>query len=123
MLLQENLVIHHGNPEPQKDEGIMYFQSVAEPETSSHPIEALVTDTNHHTGKDHCPDYEEICKIFNSSYFPMNDEDLEVYQNILKSGIHLVVSRPQIFPYNEATQWFLKQFDATTTNIMRKQGK
>jgi len=58
MLLQENLVIHHGKPEPQKDEGIMYFQSVAEPEPSSHPVEALVKNPNRHTREDHCLGYE-----------------------------------------------------------------
>jgi hypothetical protein len=77
---------------PKRSKSSVYFQSVTGPEPSSRPVEALVTDTNHHTGEDHFPGYEEIYRIFNSVYFPMDDEDLEVYQNILKSGIHLVVS-------------------------------
>jgi hypothetical protein len=30
---------------------------------------------------------------------------------------------PTLFPYNEATQWCFKKFDANTTTIVRKQGK
>ena len=47
-----------------------------------------------HTDKDHFPDFEEIYRIFNSTDFPQYDEDLEVYYNILKSGIHMVAYRP-----------------------------
>jgi hypothetical protein len=83
----------------------------------------LVTDTDHHTGEDHFPSYEEIYRIFNSANFPMDDENLGVYQNILRRDIHLVVTRPSLFTYNKATQWCFKQFDMTTMTIMTKQGK
>jgi hypothetical protein len=54
--------------------------------------------------------------------FPQDNEVLEVYQNILKSGIHRVASRPQLFPYNEASHWCLRKFDTSMKNIMRKKG-
>jgi hypothetical protein len=41
-----------------------------------------VIDTTHHIREDSFPKYDEIYKIFNTVYFPLDDEDLEVYQNI-----------------------------------------
>jgi hypothetical protein len=82
-----------------------------------------VTDTTPHIGEDHSPAYEEIYKIFNSGDFPAKDKNMEIYRNIQKRGIHLVEARPTLFPYNEATQWCFKQFDANTATIMSKQGK
>jgi hypothetical protein len=72
---------------------------------SSLQSKVLVMDTTHHTGEDHSPGYDEIYRIFNTVDFPPEDENMEVYQNIKKSDIHLVASRPTLFPYNEATQW------------------
>jgi hypothetical protein len=60
-----------------------------------------MTDIIHHTSEDHYSEIEEIYRIFNSIDFPQDDEDLEVYQNILKSSIHMAAARPQLFPYNE----------------------
>jgi hypothetical protein len=105
---------------PKRSKSLVYFQGATGPESSSRPVKTLMTDTIPHTGEDHFPDFEEIYRIFNSTYFPEDNKVLEVYQNILKSGIHLVASRPQLFPYNEATQWCLRKFDASTMNIMRK---
>jgi hypothetical protein len=62
-----------------------------------------VTDTILHTGEDHHPEFEEIYGILESIEFPEDNKVLEVYQNIPKSGIHQVVSRPQLFPYKEET--------------------
>jgi hypothetical protein len=77
---------------PKIPKGSVYFQSATGPESSSRPVEVLVTDTNHHTGEYHFPGYEEIYKIFNSTYFPADEENLGVYQNILRSDIHLVAA-------------------------------
>jgi hypothetical protein len=107
---------------PKRSRSSVYFQGVAGPKSSSHPVETLVTNTIPHTGEDHCPNFEEIYRIFDSTYFPQDGEVLEVYQNILKRGIHRVASRPQLFPYNEETHWCLRKFDASMENIIRKQG-
>jgi hypothetical protein len=56
------------------------------------PGDILAIDTNYHNGVDHCPLYDEIYKIFNTRDFPPEDENLEVYQNIQKSCIHLLVA-------------------------------
>jgi hypothetical protein len=53
--------------------------------------------------------------------FPPEDENLEVYQNIQKSCIHLLVSRPMLFPYNDTTNWCLKHLDQGTATIVRKE--
>jgi len=68
------------------------------------------------------PTYEELYKIFNSSDFPAEDENIEIYHNVQRSRIHLVVAWPNIFPYNEAMQLCFKQFYVNTTTIVRKQG-
>jgi len=77
-------------------------------------------DTNHHIGEDYFLGYEEIYKIFNSTYFPADDENLGVYHNILRTDIHIVVSQPSLFPYNVVVQWCFKKFDITETTIVRK---
>jgi len=49
----------------------------------------------------HSPLYDEIYKIFNVGDFPLEGENLEVYQNIQKTGIQLITTHPMLFPYNE----------------------
>jgi hypothetical protein len=71
------------------------------PEYSSCHVEVLVIDTTYHTGEDHSLIYDEIYKIFNTGDFPPEDEDLEAYINIQKSGIHLVVAQTTLFTYNK----------------------
>jgi hypothetical protein len=61
-------------------------------EMPSLPTEALVTDTTPHIGEDHSPTYEDIYIIFNSGDFLVEDENMEIYWKIQKSGIHLVVA-------------------------------
>jgi hypothetical protein len=75
----------------------VYFPSTSMPETSSRQGEVLVTDTTYHTGEDQCLRYDEIYRIFNTGDFSPEDKDLEVYQNIQKSDIHLVASRRPCF--------------------------
>jgi hypothetical protein len=77
---------------PRIPNGYVYFQSTSAFETSSLPIEALVIDTTPHISEDHSPTYKDIYIIFNSDDFPIEEENMEIYQNIQKSGIHLVVS-------------------------------
>jgi hypothetical protein len=79
-----------------------------------------MTDMIPHTSEDHYPDIEDIYRIFNSIDFSQDAEDFEMYQNILKSSIHIIASRPQLFPYNKIAQWCLKKFDVSMKSIMRK---
>jgi hypothetical protein len=95
-------------------------QNNSMPETSSLQVEVLVTDTTHHTGEDQSLIYDEIYRIFNTGDFSPEDKNLEIYQNIQKSDIHLVVARLTLFPYNEAAQWCFKQFNPNTATITRK---
>jgi hypothetical protein len=97
----------------------VYIQGPIGPESLSRLVETLVTDTISHTGEDHCLGFEEIYRILESREFPEDNEVLEVYQNILKRQIHWVATRPQLFPYNQATQWCLELFDASTILNMR----
>ena len=93
----------------RRSKSSLFFQSTSTLETSSFQGEGevLVTDTTYHIGEDHLG-YDEIYQIFNTWDFPPEDNDLEVYQNIQKSDIHLAVARPALFPYNKAAQWFFK---------------
>jgi hypothetical protein len=86
-------------------------------------IELLVTDTTHHIGEYQSLVYDEIYNIFNTGEFSPEDENLEIYQNIQRRGIHLVVSLPPFFPYNKAAQWCFKQFDPNTATIISKHGR
>jgi len=80
-------------------------------ETYSNLGELLVTDTTHHIREDNFPSYDDMYKIFNTYYFPLDDEYLQVYHNIKKSGIHIVVSLPTLFPYDDVAQWCFKKFN------------
>jgi hypothetical protein len=83
------------------------YASTSAPETSALQVEVLVTNMTYHTSEDHSLRYDEIYIIFNTIYFPPDDEDLEAYQNIQNNEIHLVVVRSGLFPCNEEAQWFL----------------
>jgi hypothetical protein len=50
--------------------------------------------------------------MFSSRYFLEDDPNIRVYQNIKKSGIHAIVSRPVILPYNELTRWAYENVNA-----------
>jgi hypothetical protein len=101
----------------------VFFQSTSTPGTSSHQGEVLVIDTTYHTVEDQCLGYDEIYRIFNTWDFPLEDNDLEVYQNIKKRGTHLVDAWSTLFPYNETTQWCFKWFDLNTATIISKHGR
>jgi hypothetical protein len=77
-------------------------------ETSSFQVEVLTIDMTYHTREYHSLRYDKIYKIFNTGDFPLEDEDLKVYQNIHKSIIHLIVARLSLFPYNEETNLCFK---------------
>jgi hypothetical protein len=79
----------------------------------------MVKDITHHTSDDHRLRYNKIYRIFNTGYFSPEDKNLEVYQNIKKSNIHLVVARPTLFPYNKVTQWCFNKFEPSTMTIIR----
>jgi hypothetical protein len=72
--------------------GSAYFQSTFAPKTSSRQSEVLVIDTTHHTGEDQSLRSNDIYRIFNTRYYSPKDKNLEIYQNIQKIGIYLVVA-------------------------------
>jgi hypothetical protein len=43
--------------------------------------------------------------MFQNERFPPDDPDIDEYRNILKSDIHMIVSHPELFPYNDASIW------------------
>jgi hypothetical protein len=70
------------SPNTKRPKGSGYFQLAFMLETSSCQAEVLVMNTTHHAGEDHNLGYDEIYRMFNIGYFPLEDENMEVYQNI-----------------------------------------
>jgi hypothetical protein len=64
--------------------------------------------------------YDEIYKIFNNEEFTLEDEYLDAYYNIKRSGIHAIAARPIIFPYNYTSRWCFTHIDEDTTTIMNE---
>jgi len=42
--------------------------------------------------------YHDIYHLFQNKEYPSNDEDIDEYKNIRRSGIHIVASHPVLFP-------------------------
>jgi hypothetical protein len=81
------------------------------PAPTKSPDDLLLSDTTYFNGMEECPTWSDIYKIFNNEDFPMEDEDLAVYQNIKKSGIYAFVAWPMLFPYNDVVRWVFSHLD------------
>jgi hypothetical protein len=51
--------------------------------------------------------YENLVK----EDFMLEDDDLNVYQNIKKSGLYVVAARPTLMQYNNAKKWVFSHLD------------
>ena len=78
-------------------------------------------ETNHFNGFKGCPNWNEMYMIFSNSYFPKDDEGLVVYQNIKKSELHSIATRPNIMPYNDIVQWVFSHLETNTPTIMNEE--
>jgi hypothetical protein len=67
-----------------------------------------------------CPTWKNIYKIFVNEGFPMEYEDLIVYQNIKKSGIYDFAVSPMLFPYNDTLRWVSSHLDTDTTIVFNE---
>ena len=52
-------------------------------------------------------DWSRIYSIFDNDDFSDIQEDRSAYQRIKDSGIHAIVARPVILPYNDAIKWII----------------
>jgi predicted RNA-binding protein associated with RNAse of E/G family len=48
---------------------------------------------------------------FNNEDSSVEDQDLIIFKNIKRSGLHAIVARPSILPYNDAFQWVYVHLD------------
>jgi hypothetical protein len=81
------------------------IQTSGAPVPASVPESFNVSDTNNHDGMEHYLSYAEILDMFQNERFPPDDPDINKYRNILKSDIHMIVSHPKLFPYNDTARW------------------
>jgi hypothetical protein len=68
------------------------------PSPINNPDPILITDTSFFNGREHCPRYDEIYHIFHTEDFPFDDEEIDAYHNIRKSGIHTIATHPYVVP-------------------------
>jgi hypothetical protein len=73
-----------------------------------------VVDINNHDGMEHYLSYSKILDMFQNEKFPPDDPDIDEYRNILKSDIHMIVARPEFFPYNDISIWFISYLQKDT---------
>jgi hypothetical protein len=64
-----------------------------------------ITDMSSHDGRENYLRYYEIYDMFQNEKYTSDNEDIDEYKNICKSGIHIVTTHPYIFPYNEVARW------------------
>ena len=50
-------------------------------------------------------------------------EDLALYENILRSGITKIATRPEIFPYEKVIRWMFPKIDTVGMMINDEEGK
>jgi hypothetical protein len=72
---------------------------------ASIPKSYNISDINIHEIMEHYRCYTKILDMFENERFSSDDLDIDAYRNIRKRGIHTVVARPKLFPYNDATKW------------------
>jgi hypothetical protein len=65
-----------------------------------------ISDTKKHDGLEHYLIYHDIFYMFHNEVFPPDDTKSDEYINILKNDIHMIVSHPKLFPYNDVARWF-----------------
>ena len=76
-------------------------------------VEIIYEDTKSITGVEPEFKWGQIYHILKEKKVPKEGlEDLVLYDNILKSGITKVSTRPDIFPFFEVIGWILAKFDA-----------
>ena len=74
-------------------------------------VEIIYEDTNSVTGAESKFKWGQIYHILIEKKFPkVGLEDLALYDNILRSGITKVSTRPDIFPCTEVIRWILPKF-------------
>jgi hypothetical protein len=61
-------------------------------------------------------------RIFINEDFPKDDEDLVVYQNIKKSELYVIATRPDIMPYNDAVCCIFLHLELSTTSTVHEVG-
>jgi hypothetical protein len=89
---------------------------------TSIPDSYNISDTNNHDGMEHYLSYVEILDMFENERFPSDDPDIDTYRNIQKSGIHTVVTHPELFPYNDAARWCFMYLQKDTGLIVNASG-
>jgi len=87
------------------------------PSLINNPDLIQFTKTNFFDGREHCPRYDEIYRVFHNEYLPFYDKEIDA---ISKSGIHTLATCPMLFPYNDIAWWCFKQLEKGTTTIINE---
>jgi hypothetical protein len=64
--------------------------------------------------------------MFKKENFPMEakyHDELKVFKNIQRSGLHRLVAHAILFPYVERVSWILKKIDLDNQYILNAKGK
>jgi hypothetical protein len=72
-------------------------QAVVRPSPVPGSYSFNITDTNSHDGRE-IMQYTDIYDMFQNEKYSSDDEDIDKYKNIRKSGIHIVAAHPTFFP-------------------------
>jgi hypothetical protein len=81
-----------------------------------------ISDMSSHDGREHYPRYYDIYDMFQNEKYLPDDEDIDEYKNIYKSGIHIVVTHPKLFPYNDVAKWCFTHLQKETGMIVNASG-
>jgi hypothetical protein len=68
----------------------------------------------------------EFFQMFKKKNFPVEVEDqdeLKIFKNIWRSGLHRVVAHATIFPCADTISWILKHIDLDNRYILNAKGK
>ena len=72
------------------------------------PNFGIFSDTSGRVTETYQIDWSRIYSIFDNDDFSNIQEDRLAYQRIKDSGIHAIVARPAILPYNDMVKWIIE---------------
>ena len=73
------------------------------------PNFGIFFDTSGRVSETYQVDWSRIYSIFNNNDLSDIQNDQSTYQRIRDPGIHSIVARPAILPYNDAVKWIIEK--------------
>ena len=86
---------------------ITQYKNLQKDMLTKDPNFGVFFDTSGRVSDTYQLDWSQIYSIFDNNDLSDFQDDQPVYERIRDSGIHMIVARPAILPYNDAVRWIV----------------